>query len=380
MNPLAVYIHYPFCLSLCPYCDFNVYTKRLLTEEEFLEGIQAEIELLAKNTKAKITSIFFGGGTPSLLNPNAIEKIILTLNKKFTFDDAIEISLEANPENAEGNYLSDIMSSGIARLSLGVQALNDEDLTFLGRNHNKTQAIQAIERARNTFKNLSFDLIYARPTQAGKSLAAWREELTQALTLAPQHLSLYCLEIAPRTAFYKKQQKKEMTPLDPEKVAELWLLSQNLCADFGLKRYEISNYAKEGFQSKHNLSYWLYHDYIGLGPGAHGRIKTNATLTPKNPKLWYLSAKQNDFNKHFQCLALTDEERQKEKLIMGLRLTRGIKMRDIETRGIETKSFPLSQTKINQLVQLDLLKQEKGILKTTDKGALVLDNIIAELL
>lgn len=367
MKGLAVYIHYPFCLSLCPYCDFNVYVKRSIDEAEFIAAVEKEIDLLSQIRKGNsLTSIFFGGGTPSLLSPAGIEKIISALNKKFTFCEGIEISLEANPENASTDYFKNLASLGIGRLSLGVQALDDDALTFLGRRHTKAQALEAIALGQKFFNALSFDLIYARPEQDQKQ---WQEELKQALRLAPHHLSLYQLETPQGTAFHKKIEQGKIKPLEADSAANLWLASADLCAQYGLYRYEVSNYAKKGFESKHNLSYWLYQDYAGLGPSAHGRLNGCSTQTPRQPRSWERSAHQNTFQKHFQYQNLTALEIQREKIIMGLRLV----------AGVQKNLFALDEEKINDLVELNLLEQEGGFIKTTTQGALVLDKIIAEL-
>lgn len=371
MNNLALYIHFPFCAALCPYCDFNVHIKRFHSDEDFLTGINRELELLVPVLgHRKVSSIFFGGGTPSLMQSLTVEKIITSINKKLSFCDEIEISLEANPENASEDYFKALADCGISRLSLGVQSLNDDDLKFLGRKHSAEQAISSVELALSIFSAVSFDLIYALPQQ---NLTQWEVELKKALSLSPNHLSLYQLDAPHNTHLAQKIKTGEVSLPKPDDAAILWERSENLCAQKGLYRYEISNYAQTDFKSKHNLSYWHYQDYIGLGAGAHGRIfngKWFATKTPSHPRQWLDSALSSDFTKHFDAEILTNEIYNQEKLIMRLRLVEGIK-RD---------EFKLNEEKINNLCELKLLQQKNGFLTTTSKGALVLDAIIFELI
>ena len=298
-----------------------------------MAGISAELLLLAENIGARlITSVFFGGGTPSLMPSDLIADCLAQIKKTFAMDQNAEITLEANPEDADKKLFSDFYTAGINRLSLGVQSLDDDALRFLGRKHDARAARQAIECAQEIFPEISFDLISARPKQDETS---WRQELTQALSLMPKHLSIYQLTCPEGTNFARALQQRRFSLPDDDLAALLYQLTDDLCQDHGLVRYEIANHARPGHEARHNLSYWLYHDYAGLGPRCAWTALTLtpdhgapfiATLTPRKPQAWFVSASENDFAQHYQASALSAQMRGNEMLMMGLRLAQGLSL------------------------------------------------------
>ena len=347
-----------------------------------MAGISAELLLLAENVGARlITSVFFGGGTPSLMPPALIVDCLAQIKKTFAMDQNAEITLEANPEDADKKLFSDFCTAGINRLSLGVQSLDDDALRFLGRKHDARAARQAIECAQEIFPETSFDLISARPKQDETS---WRQELTQALSLMPKHLSIYQLTCPEGTNFARALQQRRFSLPDDDLAALLYQLTDDLCQDHGLVRYEIANHARPGHEARHNLSYWLYHDYAGLGPGAHGRLCLTpdhgapfiATLTPRKPQAWFVSASENDFAQHYQASALSAQMRGNEMLMMGLRLAQGLSL----ARHHAITGQALDQKKITALCAQGLVQQNHDRLRATPKGALLLDSITAQLI
>lgn len=286
--PLAVYIHWPFCRSKCPYCDFNSHVRERVEQDRWREALLAELEYMALHVPGRTAaSIFFGGGTPSLMPPSTAEALIKRVHELWPAADNIEVTLEANPTSVEADTFADFKKAGVNRVSLGVQSLRDAELKFLGRQHSAKEALNAVERARNTFDRYSFDLIYALPNQTPQ---AWEKELAEALRHADGHLSLYQLTMEENTAFHHAHAKGEFALPDEETSEALYRLTEKLLSAHGLEAYEVSNYAKPGQESRHNLSYWRGDDYIGVGPGAHGRITTAtgriATSTLKSPERW----------------------------------------------------------------------------------------------
>lgn len=368
--PTSVYIHWPFCKSKCPYCDFNSHVAQSINHYDWAKAYLKEISyfkdiLVGKN----ITSIFFGGGTPSLAEPFIFDEIIDSLSKHASFDSNIEISLEANPTSVEAKKFKEFKQAGINRLSLGIQSLNEEALKFLGREHSAQQAMQAIEIANNTFNNYSFDLIYSLPNQ---TLEAWEKELTQAVKLADYHLSLYQLTIEKGTPFYKDHKMNKFTMPDDELSAEFYELTNEMMQSFGFLQYEISNYAKSGFSCKHNIGYWKYHDYLGIGPGAHGRYQEKdqklATIMTHSPNAWLSMVNEKGVGFQ-QKETLTLEQINQEKVIMGLRLNEGI-----------DPNLITNTNKLNELLANGLLEFNQKNICATRKGVLVLNKIILELL
>lgn len=284
---LSLYIHWPFCKSKCPYCDFNSHVRERIDEAAWQRALLAELGYWGERTQGrKLASLFFGGGTPSLMPPALTAALIETAQKYWTCDNP-EITLEANPTSVEAQKLKDFHAAGVTRLSLGIQALNDADLKALGRQHSATEALAALDLAASIFPRFSFDLIYARPEQTVK---AWEAELRRALGFGATHMSLYQLTIEPGTQFATLHQRGDLVTPDEETGAALYELTQSLMGKAGLPAYEISNHAKPGHECRHNLTYWRYCDYVGIGPGAHGRVTLDgvkqATRTHRAPEEW----------------------------------------------------------------------------------------------
>jgi putative oxygen-independent coproporphyrinogen III oxidase len=325
MDSLALYIHWPFCLSKCPYCDFNSHVREVIPQARMAAALRAELGYEAARVgKRRLTSIFFGGGTPSLLDPENVALLIDDARRFFVADENIEITLEANPTSIEAGRFAGYAAAGVNRVSVGIQSLDDDALKFLGREHSAAQAVAALELARKIFPRLSFDLIYARPEQ---SLAAWRAEIFSALDLAADHLSLYQLTIEPGTKFATLYNRGVFALPGAELAAALYEETAQAAARYGLRQYEISNYAVPGGESRHNLAYWRYQDYAGIGPGAHGRLTLggalHATSRHRAPEIWAdLVEAAGTGSTAEEEISLQDRAR--EALLMGLRLTEGI--------------------------------------------------------
>lgn len=325
MESLALYFHWPFCLAKCPYCDFNSHVRETLPQAEMLRALQAELAWEATRLgRRPVHSIFFGGGTPSLMDPDSVGALIAQVERLFVLSPGAEITLEANPTSIEAGRFSAYRAAGVNRVSIGVQSFEPEALRFLGREHSATQAIAAIELGAKIFPRISFDLIYARP---GQTQAAWRAELRQALDLAADHLSLYQLTIEDGTKFAKLHMRGEFELPDEELAEALYDITEQEAATYGLQRYEVSNYAKPGGESRHNLSYWRYEDYAGIGPGAHGRLLLNgqmlATSRRRAPESWMQSVASQGHGTVLEEI-IPPPDRAREALIMGLRLREGI--------------------------------------------------------
>jgi putative oxygen-independent coproporphyrinogen III oxidase len=324
-EPLALYIHWPFCLSRCPYCDFNAHVRDIIPQQRFRDALRQELAWeAARLGRRPLGSIFFGGGTPSLMEPDTVALLLQDARTLFDIQPDIEITLEANPTSVETSRLAALRDAGVNRISTGIQSLEAEPLAMLGRRHSATQAIEALEIARHLFPRVSFDLIYARP---GQSIAAWRSELRQALTLVADHLSLYQLTIEPGTKFEALHRSGAIVLPDEDLAAALYDATQEEAARFGLLQYEISNYAKPGAESRHNLRYWRYGDYAGIGPGAHGRLTIDGRLVStrrhRAPEPWADLVERNGHGLTEQA-DLTAEETTREMLLMGLRLAEGV--------------------------------------------------------
>lgn len=324
-------MHWPFCQSKCPYCDFNSHVRENVEHEEWRRSLLMELRyFLAKNSQKKIRSIFFGGGTPSLMEPETISAIILEANRLNGFTDDIEITMEANPSSVEAHRFRDYKSAGINRVSLGVQSLDDAELHFLGRRHNKAEALQAIEIAANNFSRYSFDLIYALYSQTPDS---WHKSLLDALQLKPQHISLYQLTIEENTNFYHRHKAGNLPVMDESMAAELYLATGDILSQHNLMQYEISNYAVVGNESRHNLAYWRYQDYIGIGPGAHGRYSDElgrkiATQTIRSPEKWLAAVSANGHGLD-SSEVLSSQHIAEEFILMGMRLKEGMNLQNL---------------------------------------------------
>jgi oxygen-independent coproporphyrinogen-3 oxidase len=376
-SDIGIYLHWPFCEKKCPYCDFNSHVSENIDHLKWLNGYLNELKYYANLTPGRtISSVFFGGGTPSLMEPSVVEKILDEIHSLWQCSNDIEITAEANPSSSETQLFRDFKTAGINRLSIGVQSLNDRSLSFLGRLHSANEARNAIVAATKIFPRVSFDLIYALP---GQSKLTWERELTHALELARGHLSLYQLTIEPGTAFSKSRMK---VPNDRNGAA-LYELTQELTEKANLKAYEISNHAKTGQESRHNQSYWESGDYIGVGPGAHGRI-TTATKTKimhnyRQPEFWLDLAIRKRSGQQ-KCRALSQEERRAEIIMMGLRLIKGLSVNRFNSLTGHQLLDTINKNKITALSNKGYLKLNKKYLKTTLQGRLRLNAILSYLL
>jgi putative oxygen-independent coproporphyrinogen III oxidase len=374
----AVYVHWPFCAAKCPYCDFNSHVRHGGWDEaRFLAAYLKEIETTRALTGPRVVhSIFFGGGTPSLMQPATTAAIIDAIANAWTIEADAEVTLEANPGSVEADRFAGFKAAGVNRVSLGVQALDDEQLRKLGRIHSVAEAKAAVDVARRTFDRFSFDLIYARP---GQSLAAWQQELAQALSFAGDHLSLYQLTIEPATPFEQLYNAGKLKVPDDEHARDLYLLTEDMTAAHGRPAYEVSNYARPGQESRHNLVYWRYGFYAGIGPGAHGRLPIgdvrHATSTERNPERWadLVLAQGHGM---LERDALTSAECADEALLMGMRLVEGLDLSVLERLGGRGPS----NAAVTELQRLQLIEMgANSRIRATRDGRLLLNRVVAAL-
>ena len=320
-EPLALYVHWPFCVSKCPYCDFNSHVRALIDQEQWRDALLADLRHEAALLRGRtLTSIFFGGGTPSLMDPATVEAVIAAATELWNPADTIEVTLEANPNSVEADRFADLAAAGVNRLSLGLQGFDDAALAFLGRAHCAREGWRALEIAQKRFRRVSFDLIYALP---GDTEESWSATLAQALSLGVSHLSLYQLTIEPGTRFASMVAKGAFEPLDSDCAAALYELTDAMTSSAGMPAYEISNHARRGHESRHNLTYWRYGDYAGVGPGAHGRRNGLRTVRHRKPEN-FLRAIEHAAHGISEEAALSSVEAADEALVMGLRLREGI--------------------------------------------------------
>jgi putative oxygen-independent coproporphyrinogen III oxidase len=374
----ALYVHWPFCLAKCPYCDFNSHVRSAtIDEDRYVAAFRAEIKHRAEAAPGRLVrSIFFGGGTPSLMRPQTVQAIIDAIAAGWSVAPDAEITLEANPTSVEAGRFRGYRAAGVNRLSIGVQALNDRDLKSLGRRHTAEEALAALKVAASIFSRHSFDLIYARP---GQSLKAWRAELTQALNIAGEHLSLYQLTIEPDTMFERLWKAGKLAIPDADLGRDLFDATQEIAQAHGLPAYEVSNHARPGAESRHNLVYWRYGEYAGIGPGAHGRLITpegrRAQSTEKHPEMW-LTQVETEGHGLIENEILTAEEQGDEFLLMGLRLREGIDPR----RFAQLSGRILDQRQIESLTEDGFLaRDESGRVRVTASGFPLLDSVVADL-
>jgi oxygen-independent coproporphyrinogen-3 oxidase len=379
-EPLAVYIHWPFCHSKCPYCDFNSHVRERIDAARWKEALLADLDHHADLIPGReVGSVFFGGGTPSLMSPETVAALLERVRACWTVAPDIEVTLEANPNSAEAGRFRAFAAAGVNRLSLGVQALDPAALRMLGRAHDRSEAIAAIEHARDSFARFSFDLIYARP---GQSLAAWRRELDEALMLAGDHLSVYQLTIEPGTAFATMQRLGELVVPAEEEAAALFETTQDRLAARGLPAYEISNHARPGAECRHNLAYWRYQDYVGIGPGAHGRLTMGevkyATRQARLPERW-LAAVEKGGTGIEEMVPIDRDSAVEEMLMMGLRLTEGVARGPLE-RAAGPSLEVLFGDKLAPLVEGGFLALDSDRLAATAAGRQRLNAVLAALL
>jgi len=373
----SLYIHWPFCEAKCPYCDFNSHVSRSIDQRAWRDAYLSELERGAAETQGRVlNAVFFGGGTPSLMDPDVVADVIAAIRRLWPTANDLEITLEANPGSVEADRFAAFRQAGVNRISMGIQALNDADLKRLGRIHTIAEGLAAFDIARTTFDRVSFDLIYGRQNQ---TLADWQTELKQALSLAIDHMSLYQLTIEQGTAFGDRYAVGKLRGLPTDDLgADMYAATQDICGEMGMPSYEVSNHARDGAQSRHNLIYWRYGDYLGIGPGAHGRLTQNgnrfATECFSNPKRWLDASVSGATEKPRELL--TTEDQGSEFLMMGLRLKEGVDLRRYEALA----GAPLSTKKITQMQDIGMISRVQDQLFVTDQGFMVLNAILAELL
>ena len=371
----ALYIHWPFCAKKCPYCDFNSHVRASVDVAGWQAALIADMRAEAEVAGGEhLTSIFFGGGTPSLMPPALVAALLAEAERLWGFDPAIEITLEANPSSVEAANFAALAGAGVNRVSLGVQSLDDAELRFLGRLHGAHEALAALETAQAHFARVSFDLIYALP---GHTPDLWRKRLTRALSFGTGHLSLYQLTIEPGTRFASDVRRGRLTPLGDDEAAELFDITQSLTAAAGLPAYETSNHARPGEESRHNLAYWRYQNYCGIGPGAHGRRGGLATLRHKKPEN-FLKAVELQANGITEARSLDVREQAAEALLMGLRLTEGVDLADLETRFALPRGALVDWDNLARLCGLGLMWQDDSRIGVAAPGRSLLDALLAE--
>lgn len=372
----ALYIHWPFCLAKCPYCDFNSHVRERVDAAQWQAALLADMRHEAGVAGGEpLHSIFFGGGTPSLMPPALVARLLDEAERLWGFAPEIEITLEGNPSSVEaGNYAA-LAAAGINRVSLGLQALDDDTLRFLGRLHDAAEGLAALNVAQRHFRRVSFDLIYARP---GQTATQWQAELARALGFGTGHLSLYQLTIEPGTRFATMVRQRQFDPLDDDAAADLFALTQDITAAAGLPRYEVSNHARPGEESRHNLTYWRYHDYCGIGPGAHGRRGGMATVRHRKPENWLeaLTAQGHGLAEE-RPLGLAEQA--SEAMLMGLRLREGVDLSALAARFALPAQALCDPAKLAFYTAQGLCWQKDGRIGVTDGGMPLLDGLLAEL-
>ena len=377
-SDFGIYVHWPFCAAKCPYCDFNSHVRSRFDEGHWADAIVRELEWVRRaqgNAVPRVETVFFGGGTPSLMSGTSVGTVIDAIARSWPVASDIEVTLEANPASADAAHFRDYRTAGVNRVSLGVQALNEADLKFLGRLHDVAEAKAALKMAMTNFDRVSLDLIYARPDQTAK---AWRTELKEALAFETEHLSLYQLTIEANTPFAVRAQEGTLQVPDEDSAASLFELTQEMTEAAGRPGYEISNHARPGRECRHNLIYWRYGDYAGVGPGAHGRLmlgdKRIATSVERLPERWQDKVAREGHG-YVEQIVIGDDEAAREHLLMNLRLSEGLDLEAYEKRWNVT----IDRKKIAELASDDLVRLDGTTLRATPRGRLVLNSVIAAL-
>ena len=376
MNAFGIYVHWPYCVAKCPYCDFNSHVRERVDETKWAHLVETELTAMARlhSNWPQVESIFFGGGTPSLLSGHATSAVLETISRLWKISADAEITLEANPNSVEHARFRDYRAAGINRVSIGVQSFDEVALKQLGRVHSSEEAKQAIDTARGIFPRVNFDLIYARP---GQTIADWVGELNKALQFGTEHLSLYQLTIEQGTAFAALHRQGKINMPDEDLAADFYDVTQGICEAAGLPAYEISNHARPGQESRHNLLYWRYRDYAGVGPGAHGRLTIGghryAAVTERLPERW--AARVESMGRGFLLSEVPPCDAAKEHLLMGLRILEGIDLAEFATRW----QVRPSEDCLSRLERIDLIATAGGSLRVTDAGRLVLNQVTHEL-
>ena len=374
----GLYLHWPFCAAKCPYCDFNSHVATTIDQKRWQSAYLTEIDRAARETEGRIlNTVFFGGGTPSLMDPDLVAAILDRIRASWPLSNELEITLEANPTSIDSGKFRAFSEAGVNRISMGMQALNDDDLRRLGRMHSVAEGRRAFDIARNQFDRVSFDLIYARQHQTPD---AWGAELNEALSMAIDHLSLYQLTIEPGTVFGARHDLGKLPGLpQDESAADMYFLTQEICEKHGLPAYETSNHAHSGAESRHNLIYWRYGDYVGIGPGAHGRLtidgRRHATETPKAPGEWLKRVEETGSGENTRE-ALDDAEQAIEYLLFSMRLSEGLEMARFE----QISGAPLDPDAIVHLEEIGMITQQQGRICARKDGRPVLNAIIRELM
>ena len=380
---ISVYIHWPYCLKKCPYCDFNSHvSKSKIESQEWEKSYKSEINMEQNLLGHRnVKSVFFGGGTPSLMPARLIESILNQLAKKWTFSNNVEITIEANPSSVEINNFKNLHETGVNRLSLGFQSLNNNSLNFLGRNHTAQDSLKALEIAKRYFKRISFDLIYGLPNQNEKK---WEKELKEAISFADEHMSAYQLTIEKGTPFYASYRNGKFSLPEEETLLNLYNLTDDLLHSAKLEKYEVSNYAIKGSECLHNLDIWQGSEYCGIGPGAHGRIivnkKWHATQKFSAPNVWltkFLEKKSSFYEK----IEISNKIRAKEILLTGLRLRKGVNIKKLfDNLNIKQKNLIIDENEYYKLSKLGLIETFNNVLRITDKGVPILNHIINKII
>ncbi len=364
--PLALYVHWPFCVSKCPYCDFNSHVRASVDQAAWRDAMLADLAYEATALpNRRVTSVFFGGGTPSLMPPATVAAVLDAAERDWGFADDVEITLEANPSSVEAARFGDLAAAGVNRVSLGLQSIENEALHFLGRAHDVREGLAALATAQAAFARVSFDLIYALPEQR---LDEWEAQLERALAYGTEHLSLYQLTIEPGTRFATEAAAGRIVVPDGDSAADLFEATRAITAAAGLPAYEVSNHARPGAESRHNLTYWRYRDYAGVGPGAHGRRGGLATVRHRKPENWIAAVARNGHGAQSEE-TLPPEARASEALLMGLRLREGVDLARIGSEWVDDEA-------IARLERQGLMARDGDRLRVTDAGMLLLDAIL----
>ncbi len=375
-DPIALYVHWPFCVTKCPYCDFNSHVRAVVDESQWRDALLADLAYEAARLPGRrLASIFFGGGTPSLMPAATVAAIIDAATGLWPAGEALEITLEANPSSVEAARFAGFAAAGVNRLSLGLQALDDADLRALGRPHTLAEGLAALHIAQNQFDRVSFDLIYDRP---GMSVDGWAAELGRALSFGTDHLSLYQLTIEAGTRFAALHARGQLLLPDSDTSADLFELTRALTASAGLPAYEVSNHARPGSESRHNITYWTYGDYAGIGPGAHGRRAGTATERLKKPETWLASVTAKGHGLASEAL-LAPADRATEALVMGLRLASGIDAVQFQRRTGVTLTSVLRADRVARLVDQGFLDSDSIGLRLTLAGQAFVDLALREI-
>ncbi|WP_404326048.1 radical SAM family heme chaperone HemW [Aerophototrophica crusticola] len=377
----ALYVHWPFCASKCPYCDFNSHVRDRVDHARWRDALVRELDHFADLTPGRtLTSVFFGGGTPSLMLPETVEAVLRRADERWGLPAGTEVTLEANPTSVEADRFRGFRAAGVNRVSLGIQALNEADLRALGRRHSADEALGAIRLARDIFPRYSFDLIYARP---GQTVPAWQAELRRALDETVGHLSLYQLTIEEGTQFHTLHSRGELVLPDEETQGDLYAATQELLEGAGLPAYEVSNHARPGEESRHNLTYWRYGDYVGIGPGAHGRLTLDgnklATRTHRAPEVWLERVEAHGTGSH-AVEPVAPADRLTEMLMMGLRLREGVPLARVEQETGQPLQAWIDPARLDGLARHGMLESDGTTLRVTTDGRERLNAVLARLL